>query len=916
MQRTSTLRFIKDGRMGIKNNNGTIVIPAIYDHITQLRNNLAGVYSYKEQKYAIINYDGQIITEYKYDDVGNLPLGAKEEIIPVMISNKMGLVSKSGLEIVPPKYDEIEIKYFGNDTIHVKLDKKWGVLDKNGNQLLPIKYDRIGYIGKDTFHGIIEQDGKCGIINKDWIIVVPCEYDSIEFFYPNSNYYALLKKGDKESKLSLTNKPLQEITLERRGMGRQQYYDICLNEKWGLSDKNNIIVIPCMYDQRIGWSGRNDGKGEYSNYLGACVNNKWGFINYDNSIVIPFVFDKVGVFGCGVAPVLLDDKWGVIDTNGSFVINPQYEAIQECYDSGYISVKQNGKWGIVNTKGEIIEHCLYDEPFRFQSYGLGLSWEDKNFIKVSHKDKCGLISRSVNRLIFNVQYGDIGLPKKDLASVRKNKDWTSKWALCSCVDGLLTDYIYDSIEVLANGMSKVKKDSLFGIIDRSGTQVIPTLYKSIEYIESSQIYILKNNSKEGVFDFNGEKLVDFIYDKIEPKGDGIFLVWHRLKRFFIKKNGNRLFENIELDILSPDPKFIDGICQVTINEVKCWLDLDGNLLENPYSKEKKRIKDFLKQYDRVISEEHFGKAYYRVLKFGKVGLLNEDYNVVMPCVYDYTNGESIDNNIVVKRDGKYGLFNLKFKKEVIPCSIGYTGFDTRTQEKYGPEIFQTSQHVLAVGYKPDSTVIRKGEEIISGNTEVWDLNYNIICDRYTKIYIHHVKDGLIQVNNNGLYGYVNSYFDEIIPCIYEHISQLNNDLFWAQKDGKVGVIDKSNKVVIPFEYDGYSVWDLQHNPFIFSRDDFYHGLLKMKKGGLWGYINIHNRIVIDFKYIKAGNFNYNGLAEVHPYDGCIEIINKSGKVLKRRYIDTTSDPIIDDDYIRDGLKEAFNGDSDTYWNID
>ena len=476
MELTSEIRFIQNGKMGVKSIQGNILIPAIHDYITQFRNGLAGVYSFKERRYAIINTDGHIVTDYKYDDVCILRADIKDEVVPVIISNKMGLVSKFGFEIIPPKYDAID---FFDHSIQVRLNEKWGVLDKNGNLLLPIKYDNCVYMSNKCLHGIIEQDGKCGIINNDWRIVVPCEYDSIEFFYPNSNYYALLKKDDKECKFSLTNKPLQEITSERRGMGRQQCYDICQNEKWGLSDKNNVVVIPCMYDQRIGWSGRNDGRGEYSNYLGACINDKWGFINYDNSIIIPFVFDKVGVFGCGVAPVLLDDKWGVIDTNGSFVINPQYEAIQECYDSGYISVKQNGKWGIVNTKGEIIEHCLYDDPFRFQSYGLGLSWEDKNFIKVSHKDKCGLISRSVNRLIFNVQYGDIGLPKKDLASVRKNKDWTSKWALCSCVDGLLTDYIYDSIEVLANGMSKVKKDSLFGIIDRSGTQVIPTLYKSI-----------------------------------------------------------------------------------------------------------------------------------------------------------------------------------------------------------------------------------------------------------------------------------------------------------------------------------------------------------------------------------------------------------------------------------------------------
>lgn len=676
-----------------------------------------------------------------------------------------------------------------------------------------------------------------------------------------------------------------------------------------------------MYDQRIGWSGRNDGRGEYSNYLGACINNKWGFINYDNSIVIPFVFDKVGVFGCGVAPVMVDNKWGVIDTNGSFVISPQYDEIQECYDSGYISVKQNGKWGIVDTKGEIVEQCFYDEPFsfksRFKSFCSGLSWDVGNFIKAYNRDKCGLISRLNNRLIFDIQFGDIGLPNKEITSVRENKNWTSKWALCSCIDGPLTDYIFDDIEILSNGMSKVKIGSLFGIIDRSGTNIIPTLYNKIEYAESSQIYIVQKDSKMGIYDLMGSPLVDLIFDKIQVVGNGVFLAKQRTKKYFINKFGERIFNNIELDFLSEDPLFEDGICNVTIREVEGWLDLDGNLLENPYSKENKRIKDFLKQFERIVTEEHFGIIYYRVLKWGKVGFLDEDYNVIMPCIYDYTNGESIDNNIIVNKDGFYGLFNLKLKKETIPCSIGYTKFEARTFKECGPQIFRVSKHVLAVGYKPEKLIVRKGNEIVSGITEVWDINYNVICDKYSKVETYTVKDNLIKVKRNGLSGYVNSHFNEIIPCSYKHIFQLNNNLFWAQKGDKVGIINNYNRIIIPFEYDGYSSWDLNNVQFNFDRDDFYCGLLKMKKDGLWGYINIENKTVIDFKYIKAGNFDCDGIAEVHPDDGCIDLINTSGKVLKRRYVEASSDdPIIDEDYIRDGLSEAFNGDAGTYWNID
>ena len=50
MMVTSEVRFIQNGKMGLKDAQGNILIPAIHDFITQFRNGLAGVYSFKEQK--------------------------------------------------------------------------------------------------------------------------------------------------------------------------------------------------------------------------------------------------------------------------------------------------------------------------------------------------------------------------------------------------------------------------------------------------------------------------------------------------------------------------------------------------------------------------------------------------------------------------------------------------------------------------------------------------------------------------------------------------------------------------------------------------------------------------------------------------------------------------------------------------
>lgn len=78
----------------------------------------------------------------------------------------------------------------------------------------------------------------------------------------------------------------------------------------------------------------------------------------------------------------------------------------------------------------------------------------------------------------------------------------------------------------------------------------------------------------------------------------------------------------------------------------------------------------------------------------------------------------------------------------------------------------------------------------------------------------------------------------------------DNGLFSVDKDGKSGCIDKTGKVVIPFQYD--RVWS------------FFEGLAVFELGGKSGYLDSAGNVVIPATYEKAGGF-YNGYAVV--YDG-------------------------------------------------
>src|SRR5688572_27899068 len=60
------------------------------------------------------------------------------------------------------------------------------------------------------------------------------------------------------------------------------------------------------------------------------------------------------------ATASLNQKWGIIDNKGNWILEPKYEELQEIGDDTYIS-KTNTKYGIVDGAGNTIIPPEFDE---------------------------------------------------------------------------------------------------------------------------------------------------------------------------------------------------------------------------------------------------------------------------------------------------------------------------------------------------------------------------------------------------------------------------------------------------------------------------------------------------------------------------------------------------------------------------
>ncbi len=130
-------------------------------------NNLNKIRVIKNNKWGLVDKDGNIIGDLKYDFIDTF----SEGIAIVKQGAKSGYVDEEFNFITPIKYDFVN--RFINGYAIVNVNNKSGVINKNGEELIkPIKYDYISSISNEG-HAIakIYSENKKYIINlKDEII--------------------------------------------------------------------------------------------------------------------------------------------------------------------------------------------------------------------------------------------------------------------------------------------------------------------------------------------------------------------------------------------------------------------------------------------------------------------------------------------------------------------------------------------------------------------------------------------------------------------------------------------------------------------------------------------------------------------------------------------------------------------------
>lgn len=294
---------VENGRIGVMDRKENIIIPIEYEAITEFTNSIALVR--KDGKYGMMNDKGKVVIPVIYDALYEDNPNLLQEHIQKMDSD----IIKQGL--IPAKYGGKE--------------GKWGMINLVGEIVIPFKYDKIGFFVNKVAvvrNNYDENEGECGLINIKGELVLPMEKRCFgDFKYGISSIWRdgkvgfINRNGDDVSSFKYDwadgfkdAVAVVEITKEIPNTGRY----------WGLVDSTGQEIVRCQYDKIK----------DFRDGLAVVVkNDKYGVINTEGDIVIPIKYAAAAVLNQYVMATVDGMNWGILDTLNTLVIPFKYNVI-------------------------------------------------------------------------------------------------------------------------------------------------------------------------------------------------------------------------------------------------------------------------------------------------------------------------------------------------------------------------------------------------------------------------------------------------------------------------------------------------------------------------------------------------------------------------------------------------------------
>lgn len=301
-------------------------------------------------------------------------------------------------------------------------------------------------------------------------------------------------------------------------------------------------------------------------------------------------------------------------------------------------------------------------------------------------------------------------------------------------------------------------------------------------------------------------------------------------------------------------------------------------------------------------------------KDGKIGLIDFTGKEVLDASYDEIKAmPGIENTLITRKDGKYGLYNSSSNTTIIAPSytevsaFGKTyneGYIVKNDEgKYGL-IGSEGKTILEPKYEVVKKVSGDGKYVVvmAGREEVISADGTVLANAgFDEVAAINGDDLLIKKSDR--YGVITVEGDTVIDAAFDSMKHSYGEYYIVGNAGKFGVINSAKDIVIDIKYDGidyrnditsFVCENSDYTTDIYGRDftykvtgtinkvDLNDGYIRFREGNDYKYYNLQWQEVSSKDALKNNNLF------LIKENGKYGYVNKDGaKVVDCIYDDAT-----------------------------
>lgn len=675
--------FEENGKVGIKNQEGKVVLPASFEALGWSDGSfsvIGNITGYRQNnQWGILNLKKEFITKADFESLvyaGGEYIIVKKKINPAQ--RKAGCINLRGEVQIPFLYDDIQLH--GLRAIVINLNNgryHYGLADLQNKLIIPASYSHIAPLGTLRY-AVQNEAGKIALYAEDGRAITPFTIDSISmfhngkaFFYINTNKGMLDRDGNvladahyqdvkiEDDRVSVlphhqwilldaSNKTQQSFQAENilpaaPGINIYQF-----SGYYGLMDESWNITLPAQYQHLTHIR---------DTLFLAMKNNKSGIITSNQKQILPFRYDSIAV-NYPYVRSLSGSGWELTDINRSFNSFKTYKQI-DAPQHELFPVKSNHYWGVLTSHGEETIHCVFDSL-------LDIS---PKHVVVKFRGQFGIISPREEWIVAPQAHALKLINDSCYLQVEPKNQFLKSF------DGRVIYFTENPISLGENFFTETLPDGTIKQVNYQGQVVSrrePPQLDKVEAVfeEHEGLRGIKRDGKYGFIDARGRLRIANRYDGIGDFSEGMAA---------IKLIGHWGFINTQDQIvINPNYEkvsiFLNGLCVVTRNgktgvinqQGKFVLNLEYDAIERESDKfrlYKNGLTGLADSSGKIMIEPRFDQleiltnGSVKVTHAQKSGVISAEGLSIIPIIYDALHYYPEKNQYLALQKAEWKLLN-------------------------------------------------------------------------------------------------------------------------------------------------------------------------------------------------------------------------------------------------------------------